>query len=180
MLGLELETKSSLSFRLKRSVENYFIHLFSLLVWQSLQVLQMVVENHPRTGKPNKCIATYVANWSPFIYDRSVTINRSTCGKANGNNVFRIDSIESRPITHCEANQFQCDDGTCFSHQYLYDWPDECSPSTCVCWLEGRDITDIRYCRDVYTPGELFLLGTPFSLCSWGMYTNKFCLRWRN
>ena len=135
MLGLELETKSSLSFRLKRSVENYFIHLFSLLVWQSLQVLQMVVENHPRTGKPNKCIATYVANWSPFIYDRSVTINRSTCGKANGNNVFRIDSIESRPITHCEANQFQCDDGTCFSHQYLYDWPDECSPSTCVCWL---------------------------------------------
>ena len=153
-LIVELWRKSLPPFKLQMEVENYFIHLFSLLAWQSLQTYQIIVENHPETGKPNKCVATYVADWSSFIYDRNVTMSRSTCDKINGSTVFHIESIESRPIVRCEANQFQCEDGTCISHQHLCDWPNDCSPPSCVCSVEGREIYDIHYCRDVCIPGK--------------------------
>ena len=153
-LSAELETKSLSSLRLKRSVENYFISLFSFLAWQSSQVYQIVIARHPRTGEPNSCILTYMADRSPFIYDRNVIISRSTCEKTNGSKMVHIVSMKSGLLVHCEVNQFQCDDGTCISHEHLCDWPNDCSLASCVCWVEGREITDARYCRDVCMPGK--------------------------
>ena len=155
-LSVELETNLVSAFRPKRSVENYFIHLFSLLAWQSSQVYHIVMANDPRTGKPNKCASTYMVNQSPFIYDRNAIISRSTCENINGSKTVHIVSMKSGLLVHCGVNQFQCDDGTCISHEHICDWPNDCSMASCVCWVEGREITDVRYCRDVCMPGKCF------------------------
>ena len=148
------EPKSSVPFEKRIPIENYFINLLSLMARQSLQGYQLIVQNDARTDEPNYCVTTYVPHWSEFDYVRRVKVHRSPCAKTNGRTIFYVQSTDSRPLMTCGVNQFQCDDGTCISQQFLCEWPYDCSPSKCVCWVEGRDIHDIGYCRDGCLPGK--------------------------
>ena len=139
--------------QLRIAVENYFINLFSFMTSQALQVYKLYMENHLGVGKSEYFVLTYVPHWSEFEYVRNVTIHRSTYKVLFRTEMFYIDSVEPHPPVTCGANQFRCNDGTCISHQNLCQWHNGCSLASCVCWVEGREVYDIRYCRNVCLPG---------------------------
>ena len=132
----------------------YFIKICSFIALQALQVCKLVMANRPSTGNPNYSVMTYVPHWSQFGYDRNITVHLSSYKALIESQMFYIGSIKYRPVLACVANHFQCDDGTCSSQQKLCNWPNKCSPSSCVCWVKGNKVHDIYYCQD------MCLLGT--------------------
>ena len=152
-LAINVEYKTVLALQTQTPVATYFIHILSLMTRQALQVYKLILEKDPQTGTLNYCMITAVPHWSEFRYFRSVTIRRSTCAETNGTMLY-VQSIDYRPLVSCGANQFQCDDGSCISHQLICDWSYDCSPSRCVCWVQEREVYDIGYCRNVCFPGK--------------------------
>ena len=152
--GAEFMPKHSTSFKLQIAVQKYFVHLFSFVTWLALQKHQVVVENHIGTSKLSYCVITDVPKWSQFEYTRHISVRRSICKETNQSTIFYINSIKIRFPVMCGNNQFQCDDGTCISHKSICNWPNECSPSNCVCWVNEGEMYDVHFCRYECLPNK--------------------------
>ena len=111
-------------------VEQYFIHLISIISWQTSNSYQLFIPNdHPdilNNVTNALCIETVLTPGLAYDIMRQVIPTQVTCKSLNSTYIFSIKHGRKNTEISCQSNLIQCDDGSFISHDSLCNVKNKC------------------------------------------------------
>ena len=100
------------------------------------------------------CIPTNLSPGLPYEVTRKVITEKSPSIPSEISRSISIVMTNATTQVQCQANQVKCDDGTCSSQNRLCTWGYNCSPKSCMCRMNGINVSNRHFCLKICMPHE--------------------------
>ena len=152
--GMAIGPDATLTTTTKNAADLYFVRLFSLLAWQTLQIYYITIGKSHKGDISLFCIAASSFYRPPFAHKKNIVRHQSLCDRSNATRSVSLTAQYLALPQKCQGSMLKCKDGSCITHESLCLWRDNCSPTHCSCHTGGRDIHDVHYCLNICAPSD--------------------------